>query len=67
MRDGGGREGENRRGAKLLIDFEGEEKVEENKDVKEACDWELGGGDGAVKRKRRVTGAGQRGKKEASR
>lgn len=67
MRDGGGREEENQRGSKLLIDFEGEEKVEENKDVKEACDWESGGVDGAVKGEQRVTGAGQRVKEEASR
>lgn len=37
----GGREemkGENRRGPKLLIDFEGEEKMEESKGMTEACE-----------------------------
>lgn len=37
----GGREemeGENRRGPKLLIDFEEEEKMEENKDMNEASE-----------------------------
>lgn len=52
MRDVGREEmkGENRRGTKLLIDFEGEEKVEENEGMKEACWWEC---KGAVKKERR--------------
>lgn len=31
-----------------MIDFEGEEEVEENKDVKEACEWGFGVGCGGV-------------------
>lgn len=61
MRDGGREEmeGENRRGPKLLIDFEEEEKMEENKDMNEASEVGRWGGGGGG----RVTGAGQESKR----
>lgn len=49
-------EGENRRGPKLLIDFEEEEKMEENKDMNEASEVGVGGWGG-------VTGAGRESKR----
>lgn len=70
MRDGGnGGGGVNRRGRNLLIDCEGEEKVEENKNMKEVREWGVVTMTRVVGQQRdlRVTGAGLQVKEGPSR